>query len=228
MELGIVLLVTSMALFVALLTVILPKLFLKVKFRVKEPTDRGIKRYIYNGKRCVVYETGNQINKYIKNYLLLEGDNCKILRCKTANRIVYLDYDVVVFDRYDKVVGVINVKENMVSGNFTRRVELPEETSYVRIILRKANNISLKKKKEKPIAYISKGKIFLYSLAAMVVTVLEVFALKVACAYAFGEVFRESFVRSGYGIIMGFILAIATGIIATITVSASIKRYGKR
>ena len=228
MELGIILLVGSMAAFLALITIVLPKLFLGVKFTVNEPSDRGIKRCLYNGKRCIVYETGKQINKYIKNYLLLEGDGCKILRCKTANRIEYLDYDVVVFDRYDKVKGIINVKEKMVGTNFTRRVELPDETAYVRILLRRVNEIPFKQKKKKPIAYIPKGKILLYTLCAMAATAFEVFVLKVACSYAFGGVFRESFVRTGYGIFMGAFLAIITGIIAIVTVSVSMKRYGKR
>lgn len=228
MEFGIILLVTSMVAFVALLTVILPKLLLKVKYRVGEPCDRGIRRYIYNGKRCIVYETGNQINKYIKNYLLLDNGDSKILRCKTAGKVEYLDFDIVVFDRYDKVSTVINVKENMVSGNFTRRVELPAETSYIRIILNKVNDLSLKPKRKKAIAYIPKGKVFLYALLAMASTCLEVFALKVSCAYAFGGVFRESFVRSGYGMFLGFFLAFLTGVIAIITVSVSIRRYGKR
>lgn len=228
MELGIILLVASMAAFLVLLILILPKLLLRVKFTVTEPADRGIKRCFYNGKRCVVYESGKQINKYIKNYLLLEGDNCKILRCKTSNKVKYLDYDVVIFDRYDKVRGVINVKEKMVNGSFTRRVELPEETSYVRIVLRKVNDFIFKQKKKKPIAYIPKGKIALYTLCAAAITAFEVFVLKVSCAYAFGGVFRESFIRSGYGIGIGIFLAIVTGIIAVVTVTVSIKRYGKR
>lgn len=222
---GIIILVASIILFLVLMTLILPKMFLKVHYSVGEAEDRGIKRCKYKGKRCVIYEAGPSISKYINQYLLIEGENCKILRCKTSYSIKYLEYDVVVFDRYNEVNKIINVKESLIGGDYTRRVELPLETAYVKIIPRAVDGEVFKKQR---LAFIPKEKITLYTIFSIVVTVLEAFALKVGCAYAFGGVFRESFVRSSAGTGASIFLAIATGIVGMIIVICSIKHYSKR
>jgi len=225
MTIGIVLLIGSVFSFILLMTYILPKLFLKVSYTVSEPVDIGIKRCFYKGKRCVVYEGGSEIRKYIKKYLLLQGKGHKILRCKMTHPIGYIDYDIVVFDRYDKVHSVINVKESLVNSEYTRRVELPDEASYVRLVIRKVNDTVITKE---PIAFIPRARINWYMIFAILVTALETFVLKVSCAYAFGGVFRESFVRSSKGLVVSLLFAIVTGIIALVTVKSSIKRHSTR
>ena len=225
MAIGYVLLITSVVLFLLLMVVALPKSLLKVKYSIKEPDDIGIKRCFYNGKRCVVYEGGREISKYIEKYLLVEGKDCKILRCKVARKIAYLNYDVVVFNRYDQIVDIVNVKENLVKGGYTRRVELSNETSYVRIVIREADGLVIKRK---PIAYIPAGKIMLYGFLTTILTVIEIFVLKIACAYAFGGVFREVFIRSTNGTIVTLIIAFIIGLVALISVAFGVKRYRKR
>ena len=95
MAIGYVLLFSSVILFLIVMIIALPKALLKVKYSIKEPDDIGIKRCFYNGKRCVVYEGGKDISKYIEKYLLVEGKRCKVLRCKIARKISYLNYDIV-------------------------------------------------------------------------------------------------------------------------------------
>lgn len=225
MTIGIVLLVVSAFLFLLMMTVVLPKLFLKVRYSITEPEDIGIKRCFYNGKRCVIYEGGKGISKYIEKYLLVEGKKCKVLRCKLARKISYMDYDIVVFDRYNNVKEVVNVKENLVKGGYTRRVELPEETAYVRMVIRAADDTVIK---TKPVAYIPKGKVTFYAFLAICLTAAETFVLKVSCAYAFGGVFRETFARSTNGFFATVVLALITGLIALITVTISIRYFSKR
>lgn len=221
MAIGIVLLIGSVFLFIILMTVILPKLFLTVNYNVTEPCDIGTKRCIYKGRRCIVYDGGKEIRTYIKKYLLIQGKNCKMLRCKTAIPIGFIDYDIVVFDRYNKVHQIINVKENLVNTDYTRRVELPNETAYVRLVIRNVNGNTIT---NEPVAYIPKKKINWYTFFAIMVAALETFTLKVSCSYAFGGVFRESFIRSGKGLLVCLIFAVATGMVALITVKNSIKR----
>ena len=225
MAIGYVLLISSVILFLFVMIVALPKALLKVKYSVNEPDDIGIKRCFYNGKRCVVYEGGRDISKYIEKYLLVEGKECKVLRCKVAQKIAYLNYDVIVFNRYDEVIDVVNVKENLVKGGYTRRVELPNETSYVRIIIREVDDLVIKRK---PIAYIPAGKVALYGFLASIITVIEIFVLKIACAYAFGGVFREVFIRSTDGTLITLFIAFIIGITALISVAFGVQRYRRR
>ena len=225
MAIGYVLLISSVILFLFVMIVALPKALLKIKYRVKDPDDIGIKRCFYNGKRCVIYEGGHEISKYIEKYLLVEGKNCKILRCKIARKISYLNYDIVIFNRYDEVIDVVNVKENLVKGGYTRRVELSEETSYVKIVIREADDLIIKRK---PIAYIPFGNAILYGFLASVLTIVEIFVLKISCAYAFGGVFREVFIRSAKGTLITLFIATIIGISALISVAFSVIKYRKR
>lgn len=232
MAIGYVLLVCSVILFLLVMLVALPKTLLKVRYSIKEPDDIGIKRCFYNGKRCIIYEGGKDISKYIEKYLLVEGKNCKVLRCKIARKISYLNYDIALFNRYDEIFDVINVKENLVKGGYTRRVELPEETSYIKIVIREVDDLVIK---GKPIAYIPAGKILLYAFLASVITTVEIFVLKISFAYAFGGVFREVFINSTKStlltlatlpLVVGIVIVI--GIAALISVSSGVRRYRKR
>ncbi len=222
---GIMLLVASVLLFVILMTVVLPRMVLKASCKIKDPQGRGTRRVIYKGQRCVVYEASNKIHKYIKQYLLLKEPEGKILKCKTSGEYSYLDYDVVVFNRYNEVIKVINVKENIPEGDFTRKTPLPDDTSYVNIVVRRADN---KVVSTEPIMSVSGKRVLLYSLFALLLTLAEMFVLKVSCAYAFGGVFRESFIRSIDGAIAGSVLAILIGIASMIIVFATVSSRSKR
>ena len=225
MAIGYVLLISSVVLFLLVMVIALPKALLKVKYSIKEPDDVGVKRCFYNGKRCVVYEGGKEISRYIEKYLLVEGKSCKVLRCKVARKIAYLNYDIVIFNRYDQIIDVVNVKENLVKGGYTRRVELSDETAYVRLVIREVDDTIIKRKS---IAYIPAGNVMLYGFLASVLTVIEIFVLKIACAYAFGGVFREVFIRSTNGTLITLLIAFIIGIVALISVAFGVKKYRKR
>lgn len=225
MTAGIVMLAVSVVLFSALMTVILPKMILKVRYSVGKIEDRGLKKYIYKGKNCIVYECGKGVSNHIKQYLLIDDGDKKILRCKTAHLINYLNYDIVVFDKYDKVRKIINVKEFLENGDFTKRVELPSYTSYVKLVIRQVDNRFLGKKR---LADIPKGRILLYALCAILTTALEGFMIKVSCAYTFGGVFRENFIRTTDGLILGSLIAALIGIISIIIVACNVRVYSKR
>ena len=46
----------------------------------------------------------------------MDGEDCKVLRCKMARPVSYLDYDVMVFDKSGNVMKIVNVKENLVNS----------------------------------------------------------------------------------------------------------------
>lgn len=222
MTVGIVFMIISILAFVMILTEVLPRFLLKLKYIALAPSDRGVKKMIFEDKRCILYEGGKEINKYIKQYVLIDDVGCKVLRCKTTRPTNYINYDVVSFNRYGEIIKVINVNERLVHCDFTRRVELPKETSYIKIILKQVDDEAFK---TEPLWYIPRNKIRLYVILSTVLSLLEIYALKICCAYAFGEVFREDFIRSYNGAITILILSIAMGLITFITVKKSINRH---
>lgn len=222
---GIIVLVVSVIIFIALMTLVLPKKILKVVYNISEPVDRGATKCLFDGKHCMVYNSSKENKLYIKQYLLLQEDGYKSLKCKLTPMVDYLDYDIVLFNRYNKVFKIINVKEDILGFELTRSVRLPDETSYVRIVIRKVNRLTLFKK---PLVKIKGGSIFGFGFVAMLLTAVEAFIVRACCSYSFGGLFRESFIASDKGIIFIGILAVVTGIIGAIVVASGASKRAKR
>lgn len=222
---GLAVLVASVILFVALMTIVLPKALLKVVYNVDRPKDRGTKKCLFNGKHCIVYASTKENIQFIKQYALLQEDGHKSLTCKVTPVVEYLDYDIVLFNRYNKVFKVMNVKEDIIGADLTRTTVLPDETAYVSIVIRKVNHTNLKRS---PVVKIKKKSILGFSLLTVLITAIEGFVVRACCSYAFGGVFRESFISSMDGIIFIGILAVLTGIVASISVSLSAKKRAKK
>lgn len=221
---GIVLMIASVFLFVVAMAVLLPKTLLRIKCSVTEPEARGIRKALYNGKRCIVYRAGEEVHRYVKQYLIYAENGKKVLRCKTNGSLKYIDYDIVLFDKYDEAFKVVNVKEEIVKGDLTRRVELPDRTSYVSLVIRAADSQVF----DKPPAFnVTIASIAIYSAACFLMTLLETFILKVSCAFAFGGVFRESFIQSSASTVVNVCLSLLTGLIALGSIVYSVKFKGK-
>ena len=225
MAVGIIVLILSVVLFMVLMTLVLPKCMLRVVYKVNKATDRGVKRCLFEGKRCIVYDSSRENKAVIKQYSILQEDGYKTLRCKLTQDVDYLDCDIVLFNRYNKVFKVINVKEDIVGMAMTRATRLPDETSYIRIIIRRVNRTSIKRK---PPVKVTGLSIFLFSLVAIALTAVEIFAVRACCSYCFGDVYRESFIASSEGLIAIIILAAITGIVGAATAMVSAFRRARR
>ena len=225
MALGIIVLILSVVLFMVLMTLVLPKHVLKVVYTVNNAVDRGVKRCLFKGKRCIVYDSSRENKAVIKQYSILQEDGYKTLRCKLNQNVEYLDCDVVLFNRYNKVFKVINIKEDIVSMAMTRATRLPDETSYVRILIRRVNKTKVKRK---PPVKVTGFSIFLFSLIAIALTAVEIFAVRACCSYCFGEIYRESFIASGEGLIVIAVLAAVTGVVGAITAALSAFKRARR
>ncbi len=213
MAIGIVLLVASMTLFLYLTVILLPHKFLCVKYLISAPEGRGVRRCIFNGKHCVLYEAARHTRRYIRQYLLTEEDGAKLLLCKTNGNVVYLEYDVVLFDRYNKVFRILNIKESIPEGDYTKPVQLPIETAYVSLVLRRVNRTAISKRR---LSRVPAGRIFSYILLTVLIALLQAFALNVSCAYIFGGVFRESFIRKPEAIFMSLALSLIIAVVGMI------------
>ncbi len=210
MLIGFILLFLSMLLYFFVMGWGLPRLCLRTQYSPVKLNARGLRRCLFNGKRCVVYERGINQRRYINRYLLCQEEGYKVLQCRVSSSVRYMDYDVMVYDRYDNIVDVVNVKED-VFGQYTSRVQLPDETAYVNIVLRKVNKSVLFKKR---LAGIPRKRIAAFLLLAFLATLLESVVIMVSTAYAFGHVYREDFMASPRNLIIGFSISAVVGTLA--------------
>ena len=215
MTIGLIAMTLSVILFVTLVTFVLPKWILKISYKVGGACDRGVKRCLFKGKHCMVYDSSKENKPIIKQYLLIQEDGYKALKCKVTPNVRYVDYDVVLYNRYNKPFKVINVKEDIVGMEMTRTTRLDDDTSYVKIIIKRVNRTDMKKK---PVMRIKGSRIFLFSILAVLLTAVEAFAIRVCYSYSFGEVYRESFVSSTKGLIAIGAVALVTGLLGALLV----------
>lgn len=223
MLIGYLLLFASMFLFFVLMGWGLPALFLRTEYHQIKLNARGMRRCLFNGKRCVVYERGINQRRHISRYLLCQEDGYKVLQCKVSPNIRYLEYDVVLYDRYNNTVDVINVKEDIIS-QYTRRLVLPNETAYVNIVLRRVNKNELFKTR---LAYIPRGGIIAFISLAFLLTILESVVVMTSTAYAFGGVFREDYMASPARMLIGFGVSALFGALAIGVIMIRLYRHRK-
>ncbi len=210
MMIGYILLFGSMALFLATLGFLMPATLLRVKYANVQTGDRGLRRCVFKGKRCVLYEVAKAQRKYVRRYILWQEKGYKLLKCHAASDVRFLEYDVVVYNRYDKIIDVLRARENLVSV-YTRPMQLPDETAYISLRLRRVNKATLD---TAALVSIPRRRIVLFALLALLLIAVESFVVKVGCAYAFGGVFREDFVASTEGTLIGIGATLAVALIA--------------
>ena len=222
---GLSVLIASVVLYMVLLTMVLPKKMIKAVYPINTPADRGVSRCTFEGKLCNVYASSKENKPYIKQYLLLREQDHKILRCNVAPGVEYIDYDIILFDRYDKVLGVMNVKEDILGKDVTRSTRLPKETSYIRIVVRQVNRT--KRKVQKTFKVKGSG-IFKYFLVTVLFTAVEAFVVRACCSYAFGDVYRESFLASRYGFLVIGVFALCVGLFGAFSASIGAGRQSRK
>lgn len=138
----ILMLIVSMVLYVYLFSAIIPRFIMKLSCKKENTRDRGIKKFKYPNGRCVLYEPEFSVRDYISNYALYTENGYKYVKCKISPGISALKYDVYAFDNQNELIDIITVLEVVGDGEFTESVLLPPETSYVRLVLRKADDYS--------------------------------------------------------------------------------------
>ena len=133
-------LLTSIVLYIYLFSSIIPRCIMRVKITNENTCDRGLKKFKYPNGRCVLYEPELEVRKYISMYTLYTEDGYKYIKCKATDRVSYLRYDVYAFDNRDRLIDIIGVTEAIDEDRYTDAVSLPPNTSYVRLVLRRADS----------------------------------------------------------------------------------------
>jgi hypothetical protein len=126
------------AIYVYLVASVYPWLTLHPAWRKRKPhTDRGLLRVKFPGGRGVVYEPDPRVRRYVPKYALFTSEGKKYIRLRVDQRVNYIRYDVVTFDRRGRLLDVLEVSERLTSAGSPRAVRLPTATAYASVIPRK-------------------------------------------------------------------------------------------
>ena len=166
--------IASFTVFFAMLKVVLPKLFLKIKYSVNDLLGRGIKKLTYKDGRAVLYEPHPKFRKFINKYLLFTNEGYKYLICKVDQKVRYIRFNVVMFDNKHNAIDSISVSA-YVNGSFeTEPVLLHHNTSYVSISVDCVNNNEIYNENLQSIKLFN---IALYSISVMILFFIELMFL---------------------------------------------------
>lgn len=137
---GIVIIFTaSIMLFIALVSRVLPRLLLKPVYRAEKVSDRGLKKYVFEGGRAIVYRPSEQNSKYVKQYVLSSHGGEKYIKCLADESVRSIEFDVAVFDSSDRMTDVITVRGKIDEDCVSEGVLLPYDTAYVQVMVRTVN-----------------------------------------------------------------------------------------
>lgn len=203
-------LIVLVAVFLVIATLILPKLFLHNKCALTGSVDRGIKRTVTRRGESCLYEPSLQLRKYIKKYVLTVRDGKKVLVCKLGKKFKYLDYDIVVFDTQSKVLCILNVKEVLKDGGYTRVIRLPDETAYVSLNINGVDDLVFP---QRVLSRVSTIKLLIFALCSAALVLFTVVGIRICFSYLFGGVFSESLLVESdstiFTVIIGNVVAFA-------------------
>lgn len=134
-----ILIILCCCLYIFLITKIFPTIFLKVQKKDTTPKDRGIKKYVFENGRAIVYIPEPSTKKYIAQYILSENSGERFLKCKFDDRVVTASYEVTAFDSSDKIIDTVCVFDTPDCREIARAVPLPLTTAYVNISVTEIN-----------------------------------------------------------------------------------------
>ncbi len=131
--------IIGLALYLFLISRVLPDIFFNPNKHNSRQTGRGIKKFKFNNGRAIVFEPSVKVGKYIKQYIVSLNSGDKYLKCKVDKRIDKMSYTVIAIDAGDKVIDMIDVEDIVAKNGYTKAVVLPTDTSYVDIIVNEVN-----------------------------------------------------------------------------------------
>lgn len=118
---------------------LLPSFLFAASYKKHGITDRGLKKYTFPNGRGILYEPDIKYRDFLKRYIIFEYNGKKYIKCKLSEKVVSLRYEVAVYNNKDRLIKVIELSENVPNKCETKNVELPKDTSYVSVILKRVN-----------------------------------------------------------------------------------------
>ena len=224
MVLWILLLAVSISLFVFVEVFVLPKMLFQHNYAVRKIKDRGIKTEQRGDEEIIVYEPDLLMRKHVHQYMLIKRQKGKFLMCKIDEGLAYLEYEVVVYGKNNRILTILNVKDRIKRAGFTEELELPQETAFVSVLV---SEVDRKRFVNNLFAPIKSGKVVLYSVLSFFAIITLAFVVRISIAFILGGIFRESVLLSSEGNIITALVALGLGILNLIVASLCIKKRNK-
>lgn len=140
-----IILVCSICIYSLLVSSFLPKVLLS-PIVGGSLHDRGIRKCVFAEERAVVYEPKLTARRYVNQYVLYTENGGKYIKCKLSRKVENIKYELVVYDRKNKPIEVLEISQTAGEGGYTSAVLLPSETSYVNLQLCSVNKVDFKEK----------------------------------------------------------------------------------
>lgn len=210
---------------IAVASWLLPQMFLKTRYTIGSSQDRGLKKVTEKNGQSMVFQPALKWRKYIRQYVLSERSEKKRLMCKLDPDIAFISYDIVLFNSQDKVFDVLRVQDLVEKKGFSRVVDLPEQTSYVSVVVNEVDGVTFP---DHITTKIKAGKVAKFLLACSFLILMEVLCIKVCCANIFGGLFRESFVLNWESTLITLSIAAALIVINMIVALITVKVQGAK
>lgn len=168
------LMILSVIAYFILMVTVFPKI-LKISCTVRESSDRGLKKYRYPTGRGIAYEPHPSIRKYIHRYILFTNDGYKYVKCKLDESITKVDYTVIMFDRNNQVIDILDISEKNTQQQETQAVLLHADTSYITLVLNSANDLNFE---QEPLQECKLWRLSLFALCVGCLNFLQMILLK--------------------------------------------------
>ncbi|MBQ4141405.1 MAG: hypothetical protein IJD70_08715 [Clostridia bacterium] len=160
--------ILSLFIYTFFISTIFPKIFLSPSYRSVKPSSRGVKKYLFENGRAIVYLPSEYTQKYISQYILSDNGGERYLKCKLNKGISSICYDVVAFNVKNKVIDTLQVNENGISSEISKAVPLPTRTAYVAITVRNVNGAHVTAEPTATFSYFRIGAFIACTAAATV------------------------------------------------------------
>ena len=202
----------GISMYVFLVSSVLPDLLLKPLYNDSKEGDRGIRRYTFEGGRAIVYEPSAPYRKYLKQYILSVNGNERYIKCKFAEQVNAVRYEVIAFDKNDCLLDTVRIEEHIFEDkeNISNAAMLPMQTAYVKVLLRSVNGVILENEK---CFYVPAFRKWGF-IGAVTLGLVGIMTLVRAVLVMLGDLlFNYSAIASGYGGLFSVICAMVFGLI---------------
>ena len=132
--------IAAICIYTYLVASVYPWLTMRLAPRKKFPLpDRGLTRVRFPKGRGMICEPDLSARRYIPRYALFVKDGKKYIRLQVHERVNYIRYDVLTFDRRGRLLDVLEVSERLTSAGSPRAVRLPAATAYASVLPRQVD-----------------------------------------------------------------------------------------
>ncbi len=213
--------VLAALLFIVLHVLVLPRCFLRIRFRA-QMEDRGIKNVNEgDGGHTVICAPAQQYRRYLKHYALSHRQNGVQLICDFDKSVAYASFNVAIYDGTGQVCKVLEVKQSIVNGE-SEEIALPPNTAYVSVKLKEVDGVKFDGSYADGVP--TKSVLLFVGICALL-ELFILFIVKVCLAKTFGGLFAESFMDSPENtvitLIIGVILVAINGILTAVVIKCS-------